>query len=855
MTSAALMQRFFPFAFQSGWDAALRRRLAFWAVLLGAIISVVGWIGYTSFRDDVMTEASRASIGRIDDVTATLKMSNEFYLSQTHAAMNVLRELTLANGTPRQDGRVKIGDQSLPDLAFGTKHVGQAFELVDKVKQLMGGTATLFVKDGERFVRISTNVQKADGSRAIGTILDPKGAAIQSISQGKNFAGVVGILGKSYITEYDPIFDDKGKLIGIWYVGYPIQSLEHLLVQIGDMHILDHGFVLLLDNANQVVASTKGIQIPPEFASALQKGGDMFYAGDWQVRRESFQPWGYTILSATYVPDVFWRTFRVVGMVALVTVCLAFCALSAQGAALLRTRELQREAEKARHAAEEASRTKSSFLANMSHELRTPLNAIIGYSEMILEDPEGSVEEVVPDLEKIRGAGKHLLGLVNDILDLSKIEAGKMTLYAEEIDIVKMLGEVAATVTPLVEKNGNKLELDYPKGGLGMMVGDLTKIRQILLNLLSNASKFTDKGTVKLSAIREEAHVVFRVTDTGIGMSPEQMGRLFQKFTQADETTTRKFGGTGLGLAISKLFCEMMGGSVSVESTKGEGSTFSVQLPLHLKIDSEPATKPVTQEIVQAIKTSSKKESPRILVVDDDPNVRDLLRRILEKEGYQVVTVSSGKEALEVCGNLKPHVITLDVAMPDLDGWAILTKLKSNPDTANIPVIMVTIVDNKPRGYALGANDYIVKPFDRETILQILSRHDGRTGGAKVLIVDDDRSVYDLAAKSLESAGLKTLYAPNGKVGLQVVTDSNPDLIVLDLMMPEMNGIDFITELRSRELKSGDFTPVVVYSAKELTQDERSLLNRTVQDILQKGDKTSTDLAKQVKRFMAKEMN
>ena len=371
-------------------------------------------------------------------------------------------------------------------------------------------------------------------------------------------------------------------------------------------------------------------------------------------------------------------------------------------------------------AAEDASRAKSAFLANMSHELRTPLNAIIGYSEMLQEElGERSLGELVPDVVKIHGAGKHLLRLINDILDVSKIEAGKMDLLPEVFDAAALVRDVAATIRRLVESQANTLHVRCDEG-IGLMKADLTRVRQVLLNLLSNASKFTQGGRVSLEADRITmnggAWLRFRVKDTGIGMSPEQLARLFKAFTQADVSTTRRYGGTGLGLVISRQLCQMMGGEVTVESEPGVGSTFTVLLPTNM---AEAPLPTGDEPPLDAPRTGPS----TVLIVDDDRLVRDLLRRFLEKQGFRVVAAVSGEEGLRRARELRPSLITLDVVMSGMDGWTLLKALKSDPALQPVPVVMITIVDNPALGLSLGAAEYLTKPIDWGHLQRALVRY------------------------------------------------------------------------------------------------------------------------------------
>jgi len=504
----------------------------------------------------------------------------------------------------------------------------------------------------------------------------------------------------------------------------------------------------------------------------------------------------------------------------------------------------------AKEAAEQANRTKSAFLANMSHELRTPLNAIIGYSEMLEEEASDlGQDSFVPDLRKIHGAGKHLLALINDILDLSKIESGKMELFLETFDMAALIRDVQSTIQPLVEKNANVLEVSYPPD-LGSMHADVTRVRQVLFNLLSNASKFTERGTISLTVETESARgadwVVFHVSDTGIGLTPDQLGRLFQAFTQADASTSRKYGGTGLGLVISRRFCQMMGGDVTVASEPGKGSVFTVRLPRSVGDAREmPAPAPAAPREPLPVDVAAAK----VLVIDDDPTARDLMSRGLVKEGFQVFAASSGEEGIRMAKEFRPDVITLDVLMPGMDGWAVLRALKSDRAVADIPVIMVTMVDDKDMGHALGAADYLPKPIDRERLVSMLGRYRCKHPPCPILVVEDDASTREMIRRTLEQDGWTVCEAENGRVGLARLAEARPELILLDLMMPEMDGFEFVAEMRRHEAWKG--IPVVVVTARDITPEDRVRLNGQVKKIFQKGALSREELAREI-RTMAR---
>lgn len=525
-------------------------------------------------------------------------------------------------------------------------------------------------------------------------------------------------------------------------------------------------------------------------------------------------------------------------------------------------RRVEGEVAKAKQAAEKANRTKSLFLANMSHELRTPLNAILGFSEMLQEEAtERKLHDFEADLQKISTAGKHLLGLINDILDLSKIEAGKMELHLEDFDVQELVDEIASTIRLQVARNGNTLEVNAGPE-VGSMYGDLSKVRQGLFNLVSNAAKFTHGGRIEITAERQLSDgmewMMFRVSDTGIGLSPDQIVRLFQPFTQADASTTRRFGGTGLGLALTRRFCQMMKGDVTLRSIPGEGSVFTMLLPA---VATEPVTEPKewtserrkTDHVPSALLVNELEALPPVgtcvLVIDDDPMQRDLMERYLGREGFTVRTASGGAEGLRLARRLVPAAITLDVMMPDMDGWTVLAALKQDLTLRDIPVIMLTMVDDPVRGFTLGASEYATKPVNRRRLSQMLKKFTCMQPPCPVLVIDDDSSARDLIRSMLEKEGWVVSEAENGIEALAMMKKDRPSLIFLDLMMPEMDGFAFAAEVRRRE--EWRSIPIVVVTAQDLTGEDRKRLNGNVETIIRKSGEPGDALLEQVRDLLA----
>jgi adenylate cyclase len=505
-----------------------------------------------------------------------------------------------------------------------------------------------------------------------------------------------------------------------------------------------------------------------------------------------------------------------------------------------RTREVE---EKSRQL-EMASQHKSQFLASMSHELRTPLNAIIGLTEMMVTNAARfGTEKAAEPLRRVQRAGTHLLGLINQVLDLSKIEAGKLELSPESVNLAPLIDEVVGTARQLAEQNNNRLIVES-QPNLGQLIVDPMRLRQILLNLLSNACKFTKQGEVTLhvkKVVNGRNWIEFAVADTGIGMTPAQQIKLFEEFTQADSSTARQYGGTGLGLAITRKLARMMGGDVTVTSEPGKGSIFTVRLPGSAESQARSLT------------TSDGRRSPHadcVLVIDDDATARELIADHLKAEGFSVVTAAGGVEGLKLAKELRPTAITLDVMMPDLDGWSVLAALRQDPELAEIPVIMITIVDEHRRGVALGAAGYLTKPIDRERLHRLVTRFRAPTPPTSVLLVEDDAIQRERMRGWLEGPQWSVREAANGREALDRLQQGKPDVILLDLMMPEMDGFAVVAALQKETAWRG--IPVIVITSLDLDAKDRERLNAGVQFVLVKERFRPADLVERIRRLAQK---
>jgi PAS domain S-box-containing protein len=506
----------------------------------------------------------------------------------------------------------------------------------------------------------------------------------------------------------------------------------------------------------------------------------------------------------------------------------------------------------AQEEAERANRVKSQFLASMSHELRTPLNAILGFSELLSDDTTGRFDEATRRrfLDQIHSSGEHLLQLINDILDLSKVEAGQMDLQLQPVELRSLIDEARATVEPLAQSKA--IALNAEPGPELHLIADAAKVKQMLLNLLSNAIKFTpDGGSILIRGRQVDSWVEIAVSDTGIGIAAEDLGRLFTEFQQLDAGPGRHQEGTGLGLALTRRFAELHGGQVNVESAVGTGSTFTLRLPL--EATALRAAAPLEPPQV----TPTDMRRPLVLVVDDNPQAAEILARHMGAGGFRIKVAHTGPEALKMARDLKPVAITLDILLPQVDGWEVLNRLKADEATRNIPVIVVSVVDNPALGRALGAFDYFVKPVDGKALLSRLGQYTFtnkvKSEPVRVLVVDDEQANLDLLEALLEPAGFGVIRAGGGQEGIDLARSQVPDLILLDLMMPDLTGFDVVEALRADEATRS--IPIMVLTAKALTEDDKRALNGQVAAIFQRNSVAGTELIAWLRRIVTQRQN
>ena len=527
---------------------------------------------------------------------------------------------------------------------------------------------------------------------------------------------------------------------------------------------------------------------------------------------------------------------------------LAFARMSDEVNSLISART--KEMETSRDEARDANAEKTRFFANMSHELRTPLNAILGYGEMLEEDCEDlGYDDLLPDLRKITSAGSHLLSLINNILDISKIEAGRMELYLTNFDIESMIDTIKDVTGPLSIKNENNFVVNITDN-IGKMNQDETKIRQCLTNFLSNSFKFTSKGNVELKVdtfiLNEIEMIRFAVIDDGEGMSEEGLSKVFKEYEQAERSTSAKHGGTGLGLPITKKLAEMMGGDVEVMSELGKGSQFTLYVPRY-----SPEQEDLDIELIDFDKLTEQEKI--IVLIDDDVDMHELIRRTVTKIGLTLVGATDGEKGMQIVREVKPKLLLLDVLMPGRDGWSILKECKTDPDLKDMSIIMVSQMEQDKLSKSLGADDYMTKPINRDLFLERVKNlmTSSTSNNGKVLIVDDDKDTREILSRILDDNGWISITAKDGKDGLEKLKE-NPSLIVLDLEMPRMDGFEFLDEYMNT-YSINERKPILVYSGKDLSEVQIDQLNKNVAALIKKDEVSMQELSNVVKDIYNKE--
>ena len=746
------------------------------------------------------------------------------------------------------------GSKLVPRLSFGSVEATSRSLAVSRLAKTFDSSVTVFVRDGNRMIRLLTSIRMKGGQSAVGTELDPDGPVLPVLLKGQPYRGPARILGNLYYTRYVPIFDASGSVIGAWYAGYDINSVGNSIRNsIRDANLQDKTYMMILDDSGQVSYSSEGTP-PSLLEGVVQKEKSDSLTGraaslsvpldGFKLSVIPYKPWGMQIITASS-PDVINEL-----ALNLSAGVLALQLLAIMATVLLsviysqRLSKAMKDAMLSRNQAEEANRAKSSFLANMSHELRTPMNAIIGYSEILTEEcEEMDPDEIRDDLAKILSSARHLLNLINGVLDLSKIEAGKMTIYAEDISLASLIDEALSSVKPLVEKNKNQLAVTLPLNPDDQIRVDVTKLKQVVLNLVSNACKFTDSGVISIEAdLYSKDSLSFlsiRVKDSGIGMTPEQMQRLFQDFSQADASTTKKYGGTGLGLSLSRRFCRLMGGDIQVSSELGAGSCFEILLPREYEPNqvnrflADPSFAHDAQVLKAAFPALSGNSEAypviaalgKVLIVDDDIQVADVIQRRLTLDGYAVMSSLNGSEGLQKARTWKPDLIALDINMPGKSGWDVLSELKSDDQLSEIPVVLISKdaegLDLKP----LHTNAYsLAKPIDWNLLDAVLNQaiRDSNQEFGYILVLEKGIDIASGLEQILSGSSYRVKSLVDTASTLEVIAAERPSLILIDVKAEGIDGVSFAESLHRNPLAA--HLPIILLNAQGLSIEEQKKL-------------------------------
>ena len=811
---------------------------------------------FTLFRvRSVISELTKSKVdGEVQQVIEKFEIIDDLLGGWLEKGLNELEDSTLKFGEPNLDDQ-NFSDSSrvsqglpLPVLSFGSVQASSLTETLSQATQGWETSATIFVRDGDQMVRIATTIQDQQGASAVGTVLDPDGFVLPKLLAGEEFKGIARILGIPYYTRYAPIFNKDGDVVGAWYVGYQIASVAKAMrnsINNADLRANTH--LLIIDADDQIGYSSEGT--PPKLLQDVKIIGQSIenhqrssiyssVLSDIKYEFIPYKPWGYQIVTASSLGrdnslaiKMSLGIFAIQFLVAIAVVLLTWIFSQRLAKALA-------EGNKARLQSEEANKAKSAFLANMSHELRTPMNAIIGYSEILIEEcEEMEPDEIEQDLEKILSSAKHLLGLINDVLDLSKVEAGKMSIYLEPVLLRGFINDVIVTLKPLADKNNNKLVVDAEGLDEDCVSTDVTKLKQIILNLASNACKFTREGVVSIS-LRLEGDsktkcLVVAIHDSGIGMTEQQMNRLFEDFSQADVSTTREYGGTGLGLSLSRRFCRIMGGDITVESIKDEGSTFTVTLPVEAVNNSSAGSLPnkisSTDSSAEAvscdIESKQRVVRARVLLIDDDNNNSEIFRRFLLNDGFEVMHSSSIEEGFAKASQCSPELVIVDIEHSSLHGIDLLARLKNTDFLSSIPVVMVNMKDQFELSYLLGATSCLQRPIDWSRLEATLTRicQSKSVGKKEVLIIEESQEISENLSKMLTLEQWEIRNFARARFAIDSIVEAKPDLVILDLSTHREEGLAFMSSLR--QLHDEVSLPVLILSQNSISVDALDLLN------------------------------